>query len=108
MKRQIQAWLTVAMMVWTAVSARAATINVDLNYGSGPTFSGTAAAPDSGTTWNGVTVATAWPTLGTTTSGALVDSTNAVSPVSFSLSNVGGYDAGSASVASELMRDFAA
>jgi hypothetical protein len=94
------------------VSQSATTINVDFNTsdGSAGTFSGVAAAPDPGTTWNGVVVGAEGgnPLVGTFTSGALVTSTGAASTVTVSLGNYRNYDANEnpASANSGLMTDF--
>ena len=93
--------------------ASAATINVDFNStdGSFGTYSGTAAAPDAGTTRNGFAIGpeAGAPLLGTTTSGPLATSTGSPSTVTVSLGNFRVYEADErpASVASALMTDFA-
>ncbi len=92
--------------------ASAATINVDFNTTAPtPTYSGTAAAPDGGTTWNGLaTGPKGGPLVASITSGALLSSTGGATAITVTLGNFQAYDAASdgqpASFASELMSDF--
>lgn len=89
-----------------ATASFAATVNVDFNNSSSPTYSGTAAAPDAGTTWNGVLCPT-YPTSWTTTSsGALVNSNGGLSPVTFTLLNIGVHSSSGANVAPNLTNDY--
>lgn len=86
------------------------TINVDFNTtaAASTTYSGTAAAPDTGTTWNGVAIVPG--AAGSTfTSGPLVASDGAATPVTVSLSNFLSYNAAErpATLASALFTDFA-
>lgn len=62
--------------------SQAETINVDINKGAAPTYSGTAAAPDSGTVWNGLAID---ESRGTNTLGSVVDSQGNPIPVSISI-----------------------
>lgn len=100
MKLACGACVAVAMSFGTA-SAQV-TINVDLSIGSG-TYSGVGAAPDAGTVWNGIS-----PGAGSFTSGPLVDSTGAATPVTVSLESFFQYAANErpAAFASPLLTDF--
>ena len=72
-------------------AATSTTINVDFNTtaAASTTYSGTAAAPDSGTTWNGVAIVPG----ATFTSGALLASDGSATPVTVSLGNFLSYNA---------------
>ena len=106
--------VTPALLLAASVplSSLAQTINVDFNGTDGTlgTYSGTAAAPDSGTTWNGFAVGpeAGSPLNGTTTSGALVTSAGAPTPVTVSLGNFRFYEANEnpAGLAPGLLSDF--
>lgn len=92
----------------------ARTINVDFNTsdGSGGTYSGQAAAPNSGTVWNGLALGaeTGGPLVSTFTSGALVASDGSTAtPVTVTLGNFKVYEAdeNQPAAATLLMTDFA-
>src|SRR5688500_5039777 len=73
-----------AMAALSYVAPAATTINVDLNTsdGSFATYSGTAAAPDTGTFWNGFAIGPeAGPVTVGSASGALLTSGEFPSPV---------------------------
>ncbi len=106
--------LSIAVMAGLTCEALALpTINVDFNStdGSFGTYSGTAAAPDPGTIWNGVPIGpeAGAPLIAGFASGSLVTSTGAASTVTLSLGNFRVYEADErpASLASALMTDFA-
>lgn len=86
------------------------TINVDFNRSSSfsGTYSGTAAAGDTGTLWNGLTIGSG-PLVASFVSGTLVSSTGLPTGVTVSLGNYQTFDAGGdkAVVAPALMSDFA-
>ena len=92
--------------------APAATINVDFNSSDGTfgTYTGTAAAPDAGTTWNAFVIGPEGgsPLIGSATSGALLTSTGGPSAVTVSLGNFRVYEADEnvAALAPALMTDF--
>lgn len=77
-------------------------INVDFNGGGGTTYSGTAAAPDTGTVWNGINA-------GNGTSGVLTDSLGNPTVATVTQSNIsGGFSSGgdfSNTGAAALMED---
>jgi len=97
-----------AALAWTASADT--TINVDFNRTttSSGTYSGVAAAPDTGTVWNGVAIGSG-PLVSTFVSGALSTSTGAASGVTVSLGNFQTYDGSErpAALATALMTDFA-
>lgn len=104
-----------ALAALSCAASAATTINVDFNAsepGSAGTFSGPAAAPDSGITWNGLTVGAKGnpavvPGL---TSGPLLTSTGLSTPVTVTLGNFKTYDAFTdgrpATAAPALLSDF--
>ena len=93
--------------------ASAATINVDFNVtngGAATTYSGTAAAPDAGTVWNGFTIGTkSSPVTGTLTSAALNTSTGSPTGVTVTTGSYLSYlaDENPAGFATTLFTDFA-
>jgi MYXO-CTERM domain-containing protein len=86
--RNVAAAQTILMVavtfVWSSVTTSyAAVVNIDINAGSTPTFSGLGAAPDAGTIWNPVNN----PATGkgnSFSSGPLVTSTGGASSITFS------------------------
>lgn len=87
----------VTFLTFSAFVSPAATINIDINTtdGGGSIFSGVGAAPDPGTTWNGVAAGPEGgaPTVASFTSGPLITSTGAPSAITFSLGNFKCYEA---------------
>ena len=106
--------LTSALLLAAAIplSSLAQTINVEFNASDGTlaTYSGTAAAPDSGTTWNGLAVGpeTGAPLIGGITSDALITSAGEPTPVTVSLGNFKVYEADEkpAALATHLLTAF--
>lgn len=95
--------LVAAVLCGLASMSPAGVINIDFNApgGTSGTYVGTAVAPDSGTTWNGISAA------GTTS--ALVNSSGVVTPVTFTLTYAAFYDGAAptpASFAPALMNDY--
>lgn len=106
----LRAALVVALGILRAQAAT--TINIDFNTsdGSAGTYSGTAAAPDTGTVWNGVVTGaeSGSPLLSSFTSGPLVNSTGGASSVTVTLGNFRSYDGNErpATLAPGLLTDF--
>lgn len=109
------AFLVLLALALAGTSGGATTVNVDFNSSdaAGGSFSGTytgvAAAPDSGTIWNGVTVGSETGGLfATFTSGNLATSTGVVTGITVSLGNFRAYEANEnpAALAPKLMTDF--
>jgi len=102
----VVAVVAVGMVCW-AGSAQASVINVDFDTPTGSytggTYSGTAAAPDTGTTWNSVNVQTG------VTSQALVDSNGGSTAVTLTMGasydGSGSADTMAGSTYDTLMRD---
>ncbi|MDD5705750.1 MAG: hypothetical protein PHR35_07475 [Kiritimatiellae bacterium] len=93
MKRRMENWAIAGVLVGAVAAAEGAAININIGYGSSPAYTGTAAAPDSGTTWNQV-VLPWWndtPGTGTVTRTGLLDSTNGLTAVWVTIENGGGY-----------------
>ena len=94
------------------LSSPAQTINVEFNATDGTlaTYSGTAAAPDSGVTWNGLAAGpkTGAPLIGSITSDALITSFGLPTPVTVSLGNFRIYEATEkpAALATHLLTTF--
>lgn len=96
--------LCIALMMSCAATYGQTTINVDINGAAGSgTYSGVAAAPDVGTIWNGIS-----PTGAEFTSGPLVDSMGAATPVTVSFGAYNAYAANEnpAAFSSALLTDF--
>jgi hypothetical protein len=102
----------VAIAGFAFTASAATTINVDIKSSDGTVgiYSGVAAAPDSGTTWNAFRPGpeAGAPLVGSATSGALVTSTGAASSVTVTLGNFRVYEANEnvAGLANPLMTDF--
>lgn len=75
--------LAATFLLASLTTGFAAVVNIDINNGSSPTFSGVGAAPDLGTTWNSVNNP-ATGQGGTFSSGPLVDSNNNLTTITFS------------------------
>lgn len=112
--KRVSAFLAIGAL--SCAASAAVTINVDFNTtdGTAGTYSGTAAAPDTGTNWNGLAVGAkaGGPLITSVTSGPLLTSAGLTSPVTVSLGNFRAYDAlpgdnRPAAVATALMTDFA-
>jgi hypothetical protein len=98
-----------ALSAWCSSAALADTINVDFGSTTGPspTYSGTAVAPDAGTTWNGVDPAADVTPFTTYTSGALVDSNGNPTNVTTTVNNSWDYyGAADSVIAPDLMHDY--
>jgi len=103
------------MALLSGAASGQTTINVDFNTtdGSSPTYSGLGAAPDIGTTWNGLGIgAEAGGAINPSfTSGALLTSTGTASAVTVSLGSFKAYESdenfGTTTPAPALMTDFA-
>jgi hypothetical protein len=96
--------LCVALAISCATAFGQVTINVDFNGAAGSgTYVGVGAAPDAGTVWNGIS-----PPDIAFTSGPLVDSTGAPTPVTVSLETYFEYAANenAADFARALLTDF--
>jgi hypothetical protein len=105
MMRSLVIWMGMCLAAGISCpAAYGASVNVDFNgTESSGTYSGTGAAPDTGTVWNGIT-----PSGASYTSGALVDSAGGATPITVTLSTYNVYDADENTAAYQpaLLNDF--